>query len=109
MIRWWKQWHKRRREEPVAQKAMELREFVYLDDVSVTSLLSSRLVSVSCLASSLTLWQTQVRQRLTQTPKPTQHRSSSRASVLVMKQAGQRALKYKARRQSKHHSKDYTR
>lgn len=43
MIRWWKQWRQRRRDEPIAQRAMELREFVYLDDVSVTSLLSSRL------------------------------------------------------------------
>jgi hypothetical protein len=43
MIRWWKQWRQRRRDEPIAQRAKELREFVYLDDVSVTSLLSSRL------------------------------------------------------------------
>lgn len=43
MIRRWKQWRQRRREEPVAQRAMELREFVYLDEVSIISLLSSRL------------------------------------------------------------------
>jgi len=43
MIRWWKQWRRRRREEPITQRARELREFVYLDEVSVISLLSSRL------------------------------------------------------------------
>lgn len=43
MIRWWKQWRQRRRERLTAQRATELREFVYLDDVSVISLLSSRL------------------------------------------------------------------
>ena len=43
MIRWWKRWRQRRREEPVAHRAIKLREFVYLDEVSVTSLLSSRL------------------------------------------------------------------
>lgn len=43
MTRWWKQWRQRRRDEPIAQRAMDLLEFVYLDDVSVISLLSSRL------------------------------------------------------------------
>ncbi|MFG2013116.1 hypothetical protein ACGFNF_29055 [Micromonospora sp. NPDC048868] len=43
MIGWWKRRKQRRREAAALQREMELREFVYLDEVSVTSLLSSRL------------------------------------------------------------------
>lgn len=50
MIRWWKQWRRRRREEPITQRARELREFVYLDEVSVISLLSSRLGKLPSVA-----------------------------------------------------------
>jgi hypothetical protein len=46
MIRRWKQWRQRRREELTVQSTFDLREFVYLDEVSVTSLLSSRLGKV---------------------------------------------------------------
>ena len=41
-MRWWTS-RRQRREEASTQKARDLREFVYLDEVSVTSLLSSRL------------------------------------------------------------------
>jgi hypothetical protein len=43
MSGWWKLWCQRRHEEPTVQRAFELREFVYLDEVSVISLLSWRL------------------------------------------------------------------
>jgi len=53
MIRWWKQWRRRRREEPITQRARELREFVYLDEVSVISLLSSRLGKLPSTTAAL--------------------------------------------------------
>jgi hypothetical protein len=40
--RWWKRW-RRRSNRPAERPEFELREFVYLDEVSITSLLSSRL------------------------------------------------------------------
>ncbi|MET7373847.1 DUF6414 family protein [Micromonospora arida] len=43
MIGWLKRRRKQRREAAALQREMDLREFVYLDEVSVTSLLSSRL------------------------------------------------------------------
>lgn len=46
MIRRFKAWRKRRREGVAHEQTPTLREFVYLDEVSVTSLLSSRLGAV---------------------------------------------------------------
>jgi len=41
--RWWKRWTRRQDRRTAEERELELREFVYLDEVSVTSLLSSRL------------------------------------------------------------------
>lgn len=46
MIQKLKKWRQRRRENEATQRNLELREFIYLDEVSVTSLLSSRLGKV---------------------------------------------------------------
>lgn len=46
MIRRFKLWRRRRKEMSANKEAFALREFVYLDEVSVTSLLSSRLGAI---------------------------------------------------------------
>lgn len=46
MTNWWTRWLQRRRRKSLSQRWPDLREFVYLDEVSVTSLLSSRLGKV---------------------------------------------------------------
>jgi hypothetical protein len=46
MFEQFKAWRQRRRAAPAERKQNALREFVYLDDVSVTSLLSSRLGAI---------------------------------------------------------------
>jgi hypothetical protein len=46
MTNWWDRWRQRRRRKSLSRRWPDLREFVYLDEVSVTSLLSSRLGKV---------------------------------------------------------------
>src|SRR6266511_473200 len=42
MMDWWRRWRLRRQAAAESERLIALREFVYLDEVAVTSLLSSR-------------------------------------------------------------------